>query len=216
MRLRVYAGLLGLGLSLGALLCIHIQNSSYTETRPPVVEEYVRLVSLLYAKGESLETVQARLDLLGYPNSAAVVQEVVHLSADSPEEAARASVGDLSTMLIALAPEATPATTSPQRLIASGRGASETPVVAAQRPPEVLSAAAEFPATGIVFKGDSHLRTMPSLDSTIAAVVPQGSEVELLAVEHGQPIEGAEDRWYRVKHGDATGYLYYSLVELRR
>ena len=73
----------------------------------------------------------------------------------------------------------------------------------------------EFPKNGRISptKGDATLRTQPSLGSPALRLISRGTDLVLLGVERGQVVEGAEERWYRVQQGDATGYVYYTLVE---
>jgi len=225
MRLGLIAGLLGLGIGLGTLFGLSARSSAYVAVDDPFVEEYVRLVSVLYAKGESLALAEARLDRLGYADSTEVVRAVVARRQASGETTTSAQSGDLGSLLAALAPNGSGTSVGNASLAASGRGEGPTPAAGGETPvartvavPTPLpppSASTEYPTTGRVSatQGDASLRTEPNLSAPIIRVIPRGSEILLLGIEQGQAIEGAEDRWYKVRHGDVTGYVYFTLVE---
>lgn len=202
MRFRLLAGLLGAGLAIGALFGLSNPPTPTPVPSDSLVTECVRLVSLLYARGESLEVAKARLSALSPADGLSLVAQVAAhggVGADSPPT-------DLPTVLLSLAPRAEP--TSPAgapRLVASGRGAGS----AAQTP------LPEFPIQGRIsqVKGDASLRTAPTLSGAVLKIIPRGSEVTLLGVEQGQAVEGAEDRWYRVRQAESTGYIYFTLIE---
>lgn len=69
MRFRVLAGLLGLGIGLGALLGFFLSERASSPPSDPLIDEYVRVVGTLYARGESLSKVEARIARLGYGES---------------------------------------------------------------------------------------------------------------------------------------------------
>ncbi|MHB1007022.1 MAG: SH3 domain-containing protein [Chloroflexota bacterium] len=212
--MRILFGLLGLGIGLGVLFGLNGPPPSSAQA-DPLVDEYVRLVGLLYAKGESLSTVEAWLDRVNSGDNAQLVRLVAARSTDTGSTLA--AHDDLSGVLLALAPSPEPMASASTRLIASGKGAGPTPTPLPEA--VVLSATAptisEFPKNGRVSptKGDAALRSEPSLRAPALRLVKRGTDLVLLGVERGQVVEGAEERWYRVRQGDATGYVYFTLVE---
>jgi hypothetical protein len=210
MRLWLLGGLLGLSLSLGALFGLATSNDVAAIPSDPLVEEYVRLVGALYAKGESLSLAEARLHGITPSGDYSFVAR----AATGNGVAAGSESQDLAAVLTALAPKPQPTATLPPRLAASGRGSDPTPT-RADATAAATEVAVDFPLSGRVSatKGDASLRTKPALNGAVLRIIPRGSEIVLLGVEQGQAVEGAEDRWYRVKHAEATGYIYFTLVE---
>lgn len=215
MRLRVLAGLLGLGIALGGLLGLYFQDRDSTLPNDPLVDEYVRLVGVLYARGESLSVVEARLARLGYGDPAKLVRDVATRSAGSSDASANIAAGDLASVLVALAPSSDESPLSTPRVLASGRGAGPTPSPRAEQVLEVPTPVPEFPRPGRLATGknEATLRTRASVDSPAIRIVRRDAEFTVLGVERGQAVEGAEDRWYRVRVGEYTGYIYYTLIE---
>lgn len=229
---RIYVGILVLGLSLGALVSLFVYENSTTSSTPdPLVDEYVRLVSVLYAKGESLDVVEARLDRLGLPNTTATVRGVVSRSLASTDQSTRATAGDLASLLETLAPSADAIALAPQRLIASGRGSE--PTVSPNSTPQVLGVesaptptseptpspsptrqptATQVAGQQLVAVYSAFLRAEPEADAPILGVIAKDTEVEVLAVVRGQAVEGMEERWYKVEHNGTTGYVYFTML----
>ncbi|MCL4464786.1 MAG: hypothetical protein M1401_01920 [Chloroflexi bacterium] len=210
MRNRIVSGLLGLGVGLGGLLGLFLSDRMTSPPNDPLIDEYVRIVGALYARGESLSQAQARLGRLGYGEPARLVENVA-AHGGQPGETPK---GDLATILVALAPPSSSPAESTPRVVASGRGAGPTTTViagaaAAPRPTP------EFPRPGRLAAGrtEATLRTKATTDSPALRIVRQDTAFVVLALEHGQPVEGAEDRWYKVSVGDTVGYIYLVLVE---
>jgi hypothetical protein len=231
MRISTYVGVLVLGLSLGVLMGLYFRESDSSHPTDPLVDDYVRLVSVLYAKGESLPTVEARLNRLGTANTTALVRGVVSRSLTSPDATARASAGDIASLLETLAPQGDPVALAPQRMAASGRG-SESPVAvqgaATQEPspvadptptPEPTPTATVTPTPlpeEATLARDAFLRARPSVEAPILGVIPKGTRVHILETERGQMVEGNEDRWQIVERDGEKGYVYYTMLDYER
>ncbi|MHB1131893.1 MAG: SH3 domain-containing protein [Chloroflexota bacterium] len=212
MRLRIATGLLVLGLGLGGLLGLYLPNQSASLSHDPLVDEYVRLVSVIYARGEDLATVEAYLARLGRGEPVLMVRDVARRNG-SPTAAS----GDLAGMLAALAPETETPPPSTPRLAAAGRGAGPTPSPRPDPSPTTptTTPTPEYPRTSRLAAGktEAYLRTRPSVSAPAIRIVRGNTEFLVLGVEHAQAVEGAEDRWYQVSVGNETGYIYFTLVE---
>ena len=214
--MRFLAGLLGLGISVGSLLGSYI-GIRFDARLPddPLIDEYVHVVSVLYAKGESLALAKERLARLGVEDHQALLREIARRQ--SPADEALAAAGDTEGVLRAVAARAAPPSPGLARsVIASGRGGIARPTPATGPAGATIAVlASNYPASGVVplTKADAVLRAEPSLSARSIEIVPKGSEILLLAVERGEAVDGGEDRWYKAKYGEATGYVYFNLVE---
>jgi len=56
------------------------------------------------------------------------------------------------------------------------------------------------------------LREEASTTSRAIASIPTGTRVEILKIVQGEAIDPVEPRWYWVKYGDKTGYVYFKLI----
>lgn len=215
MRLKVLVGLLALGVALGGLLGLYLPDRLSSPPNDPLVDEYVRLVGALYARGESLPVVEARLARLGHGDPAKLVREVAGRSAGSAETSASIPASDLAGLLLALAPSPEPSPPDTPRAVASGRGADPTPSPYADLIGSAPTPLPEFPRAGrlVIGRNEATLRTKASVDSPAIRIVRRDTEFSVLGMEVGQAVEGAEARWYRVRVGDTNGYIYFNLVE---
>ena len=215
MRLRVVVGLLALGVALGALLGLYLPDRLSSPPNDPLVDEYVRLVGALYARGESLPVVEARLARIGHGDPAKLVREVAGRGAGTVETRAGIAAGDLAGLLLALAPSPETLPPGTPRVLASGRGAGNTPTPFADLLVGAPTPLPEFPRAGRLASGrnEATLRSKASVDSSAIRIVRRDTEFSVLGIEVGQAVEGAEARWYRVRVGEANGYIYYTLVE---
>ena len=63
------------------------------------------------------------------------------------------------------------------------------------------------------------LRKEPSTQSAVVAIIPYGASVQVLRVVNGSAsdpgIDPKELRWYQVKWGSYTGYIYYKLIAVQ-
>ncbi len=204
MRLRVLTGLLGLGIGLGGLIGnIYYDHSAPAIAYDPLASECVRLLGALQRQGESTLAIDARLARLGLSDRAVLAYQA---SGRDGVGAVDLAVGDGTLSPPgSLVPEAEPAVLASQRMAASGRGSG----------PATVGEEFTFPSAGRVAptKGDAALRALPSLTAPVLRVVPRGSALVLLGIERGQAVEGSEDRWYRARDGDSTGFVYFNLVE---
>lgn len=210
---RIVTGLLSLGVALGALSGLFFPSPTQLTLEPTLIDDYVRVVGELYAKGESLSTVESRLDAVAPHGAVRTLSEVaarngIQLHSDAAD--------DVAAVLAAIAPNADTTAAGEPRLVASGRGSAPSTTEQSESVTVGnLSATDAFPQAGRVSstKGDAALRTEPALSAAVVRVIPRGSEVVLLGIERGQAVEGADDRWYHVRHADASGYVYYTLLE---
>lgn len=205
------AGLFFLSLAVGALIGLANLGISVESPLVPLEASYVKLVGELYAKGENIAVSQVRLEGICRDGDYTLVSRVAGGSA-------AAGAGDLSAMLVTLAPGPMPTATVPVLLAAGGRGSDPTPPARVDGGGAKTTSTGEFPLGGRVSatKGDASLRTKPALNGAVLRIIPRGSELVLLGVEQGQAVEGAEDRWYRVRQAEATGYIYFTLIEPAR
>ena len=127
---------------------------------------------------------------------------------------------------------ATPAATAtaPPAVLALPTSAAGTPattaaarVAQAAAPAPALPAATTQPSItwGTAKTADKvpvRIRTEPSTKAPTIVVVPSGTRVQVIRVDKGSAsdpgIDPAEIRWYYVKHGNLTGYIYYRLLAL--
>jgi hypothetical protein len=146
----------------------------------------------------------------------------------SSPAAVPAGVVVLSTATPYATATATPAALVPPTSVAAS-GAT-APVAGTPRPAAPAAAAPPAPATptaqpgvtmGTVKTADKvpvRIRTEPSTQAPTIMVVPTGTKVQVIRVDKGSAsdpgIDPAEIRWYYVKNGNVTGYVYYKLLAL--
>lgn len=71
------------------------------------------------------------------------------------------------------------------------------------------------PKTGtLVSSGPGiNVRSGPNQSSGVIRSLPAGTKVEILQIVDGEAVNGTEKRWYQIKAGTLTGYVYYTLVK---
>jgi hypothetical protein len=62
------------------------------------------------------------------------------------------------------------------------------------------------------YGGGANLRAAPNQTSALVTFLRVGTRVEILQVVRGEAIDPIESRWWQVRVGSVTGYLYYKLV----
>jgi hypothetical protein len=141
-----------------------------------------------------------------------------------------AGVVVLSTATPAATATETPSVLVLPTSVAGGNPA--TPAAGPARPAAPAAAAPPAPAPptptaqpgvtmGTVKSADKvpvRIRTEPSTQSPTVMVVPVGTKVQVIRVDKGSAsdpgIDPAEIRWFYVKNGNVTGYVYYKLLAL--
>lgn len=58
------------------------------------------------------------------------------------------------------------------------------------------------------------LRKIPWTKSPAVATIPDGAQIDVYGIAHGEELQHGEDRWYHVVYKGHAGYLYYPLVHL--
>lgn len=58
-----------------------------------------------------------------------------------------------------------------------------------------------------------NVRTGPNQSSAVVKSLPAGTKVEILQIVDGEAVNGTEKRWYQIKAGTITGYVYFTLVK---
>lgn len=97
--------------------------------------------------------------------------------------------------------------------VAALAGATPQPAVAPSAP-----APAPAPATGKtgVVKTQNripvYLRKDPTSKSTIVAVVPSGSNVDIRGVVTGEAVDPTESHWYKIGFNGKVGYIYSKYI----
>ena len=232
---------LAAALAVGVLAGLMVGTRACTPAAPPGVQEdeYLVLLATLYSHGESLDSIRSRLNSIGYDNAAealASLSEEYAVSKDRKQQRqaedlrqlADALLGEVAIPTLAARATATPTGVAGEAT-AAGPAAVTPSVQAAEAPPTSQPAASAAPTAtsspapppsgrGVIQTSDgtsARLRTQPTVQTTdnVIAGLPPGTEVELLELVEGDPIDPAESRWYKVKHGEFTGYVYYKLVK---
>jgi len=97
---------------------------------------------------------------------------------------------------------------------------------AAVAPPQLATAAPSAPVpapapaaasgkTGVVTTANRipvYLRKDPTSKSTVVAVVPSGSKVDIRGVVTGEAVDPTESHWYKVGFNGKVGYIYSKYV----
>ena len=218
------------GLLLGARAC--------TPAVPPTVREenYLVLLATLYSQGESLDAIRGRLAGIGYENPTEALLELADRYTASKDRKQQRQAEDLRQLAEAMlggdivptlaAQPTVPAARSPTVVAAAQTTATASPSSQAEpqtqpQPegtgtPEPASSPSPPPSRGIVQTSDgtpARLRTQPTTQGseTIEGLTP-GTEVQVLEVVDGEAIDPSEKRWFRVKHGEFIGFVYYKLI----
>ncbi|MBI2940129.1 MAG: SH3 domain-containing protein [Chloroflexi bacterium] len=193
-------------------------------------DDYFVLTSLLYGQGESAVLIKDRLTALGFKSPALAVGKLAdryQSSRDSQQQQQAESLRKLSDALTVasdvvptvgplviaptVAPQEKPNSLTP---FPTREGVTPTPrpsPTAAPPTPTVSS----LPKAGVIKTTGNEgavLRTEPTTKSARRALVPPGTRVEIVRVVEGEAVDAAEARWYEVRFGQYTGYVYYKLV----
>lgn len=90
--------------------------------------------------------------------------------------------------------------------------------------PTVLPTATQWPSEPTQTTRPAHItssggqgaimREQPTTNSDIVDYLSHGDAVEVLDIVDGEAIDETEPRWYHIKSGNLTGYVYFKLIVL--
>jgi len=199
-------------------------------------ERYYVLASKLYAQGESLDSMKAYLSAAGSRDIASTVERLASKYEQSGDGAKRAEAADLRQMAEALrtspgvlssvgrAPTPSDVRLASQSPVNPDAPLSAQPVSTPALPQAVTTPAPEpTPTTSSIRQsttgvaqpaggGGAVLREQPSTKSKAVAGIPNGEKVEILEIVQGEAIDPVEPRWYHIRFGEKTGYVYFKLI----
>jgi hypothetical protein len=232
-------GLFAVILVAGALIGLLAGTRACAPAVAPSVREesYLVLLSTLYSRGESIDSIRGRLNGIGYDNAAQALIDLADKYDASKDRKQQLQAEELRQLADQLLNEGTPptlaagatkaATQSPTRV--AGGQATTTPSLEATPIPQTTtqpsgtataapdSSPSPPPTKGTIQTSDgtpANLRTQPSTQgSEIIEGINPGTEVDVLQVVDGEAIDPSENRWFKVKHGEFIGYVYYKLVK---
>lgn len=224
------------GLVLGTLITL-VSCGSTTSLSGTREEAYLSLAATLYGQGESLTAMKVYLNSYAPRDPATALLQLAEKYEQSSDRKKQQQVRDLKRLGEALKmgrdPEAgaLPASspvTAAQPIVSNP---SASPQVLASSPPNPNPLAQAQPApsptpvqsttpTPISNKGVARpsggngaiMREQPTTKSAWIASLPNGAAVEILKVVDGEAVDSAEPRWYLVKAGNKTGYVYFKLI----
>jgi len=227
------------GLSFGVVLLVGVLAGLMLGTRAcapagqPMVskDDFLVNVATLYSHGESLAAIRSRLSSAGIEDATVPLLDLADRYSLSKDRQQQRQAEDLRQLADALAggevvtavPTAPVArATGTATAIAAKQQATPTTVAEAtgSEPPQQTATpvpvASPLPSRGIIQTSDgtqARLRTKPTTQGSevIEALMP-GIEVQILDLVQGEAIDPAEPRWYKVKHGDFEGYVYFKLL----
>jgi hypothetical protein len=173
-------------------------------------ERYAVLAGTLYAGGESLAVVRQHLDALGPVDQPAFLMRIADRLASSSDRGKQRQGEELRQLAQALSQSAA-GVEIPAVVTASALSAAATP----QPTPSPDSAAPVGPPMGIVKSPQGEgvrLRAEASTTAAPLALIRSGTRVEILDVVQGQEVDKDEKRWYKVRSGQTTGFIYFNLL----
>ncbi|HUE75222.1 MAG TPA: SH3 domain-containing protein [Chloroflexota bacterium] len=220
---------LGGGLILGVLLGSQVLRPGVDDRD----DAFLVMAATLFSQGESVPVLNERLIAVGFPQPMVSVSQAGEAfsnssirwkqrQADTLTKLGK-SLGESSPAPVTLigpvantsAPGATPGATSTTPDADSTPAALGQTVVGPSITGAVPSALA--PTKGRVSPsggGSARLREKPNVASKDLQIVPFGAPVEIIDTVQGQAVEPNESRWYQVKYGSLTGYIYFKLVAI--
>lgn len=209
-QLIVAAAALSVGLVVGFSASIRTSGSGAAVSGVSQ-ERYTVLVSALHSEGEPMPAIRQYLAALGSIDQPSFVSHLADRYGSSSDRQKQRQAQELRRLDQALRepPAAeTPAATAPPTVAA---------IMATVEPsvPSDQTAQAVPPAMGIVRspQGDGiRLRQEATTTSPALALLANGTRVEILNVVDGQEVEKNERRWYKVRSGRFTGFIYYNLL----
>lgn len=111
-------------------------------------------------------------------------------------------------------PTAVPAATATKPPAATPTPIKPTPMPTATQSPTPPSEEAR-PARITSSGGEGAvLRKQPTTASEALAYLSHGTRVEVLQLVTGEAIDPVEPRWYQIRYGSLTGYVYFKLIVL--
>jgi hypothetical protein len=219
---------LGGGLILGVFLGSQVLRPG-TDDRD---DAYLAMAATLFSQGESVPVLRERLIAVGFPQPLVTVSQAGELFAVSPQRWKQRQADALSKLGKSLgeppqpmsfigpiaassSPLATPGAAPAESGITPVPTSGASVVVGPQSTRTDPGALAPNkgrvrPAGG----GSARLREKPNVASKELQIVPYGAPVEIIDTVQGQAVEPSESRWYQVKYGSLTGYIYFKLVAI--
>jgi hypothetical protein len=166
------------------------------------------MAATIFREGESLAAMRAYLQPLGQIDAAAFLQQLADRYAKSADRAKQLQAQDLAALAKELREGGGPVEIP---RVLTKANAPSTPT---QAPTLVASApTGASPPVGLIAGDGVRLRANPNQRAAAIALLKNRDKVEILDVVEGDRVEGQEKRWYKVRSGQAIGYIYYNLIE---
>ncbi|MBI2955598.1 MAG: SH3 domain-containing protein [Chloroflexi bacterium] len=221
------------GLLLGIIIGLFSCNSSGTLSGTKE-ESYLVLAATLYGQGESLGAMKVYLKSFGPRDPGAAMLQLADKYEKSNDRKKEQQARDLRQLGESLklgrevqpvqasatgsqAPGVTPTPPAPpSQPTSAAKPAAPTPTTAPAPQPTFTSGPAPTALSGQGVarpsNGGAIMREQPSTTSAMVGSLANGQKVEIVRVVEGEAVDTTERRWYLVKFGDKTGYVYFKLI----
>ncbi|MCL5942318.1 MAG: SH3 domain-containing protein [Actinobacteria bacterium] len=151
-----------------------------------------------------------------------ILGEALNVVVDAPAAARSVPTATAQATGVATAPAVAPASDTPvpqSSPVATPSAPAPAPAAATAAPTAARSPESPQGPQGTIKSADKQpavLRREPSTLSGKVALIPFGAKVQILQTVNGKAddpnIDPKELRWYQVKWGSYTGYVYYKLI----
>lgn len=220
------------GFLLGIVVSLFSCSSSGTLTGAKE-ESYLVLAATLYGQGESLGAMKVYLNSFGPRDPATAMLQIADKYEKSGDRKKQQQARDLRQLGEALkegrepegmrtgslteaprqtTPIASP--TGPTPLEPQASALAQQPTAIATPAPAADSTPTPISGRGVArpASGGAVMREQPSTKAPWIASLQNGAQVEIIRVVEGEAVDSSEPRWYLVKAGDKTGYVYFKLI----
>jgi len=198
-------------------------------------ERYYVAASRLYAQGESVDAMKDYLAALNSRDLPSTILRLADTYESSSDESKRAEARDLRQLGDALrsgpgllsslgkVPIPTMVTSSASSAAATSAPVptpTPSPVPTPSSPPPTPTKVTAAPQAVVTGKGIAKptgsggavLREQPTSQSKQIGSLATGTKVDVLKVVDGEAVDDTERRWYQVKYGNTTGYVYFKII----